>query len=75
MRILAQTFNFMELEEGWLDAVAEGLKSIIAASNRVRNYIEGTGVDIHWKAKKAVVWNTIIQTMRQACYTLGVVAH
>ena len=74
-RIMTQYFNFIELEVTWLDEVAEGLKNTISAANRFRNFVDGLPVELLWKTKLASAHNTIVQTMRQSIYTMGVVAH
>ena len=75
IRIMMHFFNFIKLEVTWLDEVAEGLKLIISSADRLRNFFDGVCVDLLWKAKLNSAWEVIVQTMRQACYTLGVVAH
>ena len=74
-RLMAWYFNFIELEVTWLDEVAEGLKNIINASNRFRNFFDGLPVELLWKGKTVSAWHSIVETMRQACYTLGRTAH
>ena len=72
---MAWFFNFIQLEVTWLDEVAEGLKNIVSATKNLRNFFDGLRVELLWKAKSVSAWDVIVQTMRQMCYTMGVIAH
>jgi len=75
VRIMLWFFDFIQLETNWLDEVAEGLKNVVSSADRCRNFFDGLSIELFWKAKTPKGWDIIIQTMRQALYTMGVIAH
>ena len=75
LRIMAWFFNFIQLEVTWFDEVAEGLKNVVDATNSFRIFFDGLRVDLLYKAKAVSAWDAITQTMRQASYTMCVIAH